>query len=237
LAVQPNKAIVGKNAFAHEAGIHQDGILKMRQTYEIIDPCRIGRESHELVLGKHSGRHAFREKLKNMGFALKPQMFDETFERFKKLADMKKSIYDEDIEALVEDELTQIPEIWKFKSIALCTETGRKPEAVIVLEKKKKEIKAASSGDGPVDACFRAIDKITKIRSRLLEYSLEAVSPGEDALGEVKVKVRVGREEISGRGASTDIIEASVKAYLNALNRSRSRVLPKKTLRPPGRMI
>jgi len=237
MVVQPNKAIVGKNAFAHESGIHQDGLLKMRQTYEIIDPVRIGRESHELVLGKHSGRHALKQKLESLGYSLNAKAFDDTFMRFKKLADAKKNIYDEDLESLVEDELTRVPEVWALSKLAFQAETGTKPKATIEIKSKGKVLRASTTGDGPVDACYRAVDKITKMNSKLLQYSIQAVTPGEDALGEVTVKIRVGKEEIVGRGSSTDVIEASVKAYLNALNRAKSQKIPKKALRPPGRLI
>jgi 2-isopropylmalate synthase len=209
----------------------------MRQTYEIIDPRKIGRGEHELVLGKHSGRHAFKKKLESLGYSLSEKAFDETFTRFKKLADAKKNIYDEDLESLVEDQLTQVPEIWTLQKLSLQLETGEKPHAQIEIKKKGKTVKAVSTGDGPVDACYRAVDKITKVHSKLLQYSIQAVTPGEDALGEVMVKLEVGGNEIVGRGSSTDVIEASVKAYLNALNRAKSRQIPKKTLRPPGRLI
>jgi len=237
MSVQPNKAIVGKNAFAHESGIHQDGILKMRKTYEIIDPKKIGMESHELVLGKHSGRHAFKKKMEALGYSLAPKEFEVTFERFKQLADAKKSIYDEDLEALIEDQLAKVPEVWKLARLKFQAETGTEPVAEIEIKKKNKTLKAASKGDGPVDACYRAIDRITKVPAKLVEYSIQAVTPGEDALGEVVVKVQVGKNEYVGRGSSTDVIEASVKAYLNAVNRSVTHKPAKKTLRPPGRII
>jgi 2-isopropylmalate synthase len=237
MPVQPNKAIVGKNAFAHESGIHQDGLLKMRQTYEIMDPRKIGRESHELVLGKHSGRHAFRRKMESLGYSLGAKEFETTFERFKKLAEVKKNVYDEDLESLIEDQMARVPEVWKFERLKLHTETGEAPQAEVQIKVNNKIVKKISTGDGPVDACYRAIDKVTKVSASLVEYSIKAVTPGEDALGEVVVKLRVGKNEFAGRGSSTDVIEASVMAYLNAVNRSASYRAPKKTLRPPGRII
>jgi 2-isopropylmalate synthase len=237
MPVQPNKAIVGKNAFAHEAGIHQDGLLKMRKTYEIIDPKTIGRESHELVLGKHSGRHAFRKKMEGMGYTLGAKEFESAFTRFKKIAEVKKNVYDEDLESLVEDQLAKVPEKWRFEGLKLKTETGERPQAEVAIRTNKKIIRQVSTGDGPVDACYRAIDRITKVSCELVEYSIKAVTPGEDAIGEVVVKVRTGKNEFVGRGSSTDVIEASVMAYLHAINRSVTHKVPKKTLRPPGRII
>jgi len=238
MPVQPNKAIVGKNAFAHESGIHQDGLLKMRQTYEIIDPKRIGRESHDLVLGKHSGRHAFKKKLEALGYSLGVREFENLFNRFKELADQKKSMYDEDLLALLEDQIAKVPELWKLVRMRLETETGEKSKATIELKYEGKTIKATTGGDGPVDACYRAVDRLTKVKSQLVDYSIQAVSPGEDALGEVMVKIRVKHNEYVGRGSSTDVIEASVKAYLNAINRSAKQGVSKdKSVRPPGRLI
>jgi 2-isopropylmalate synthase len=239
MPVQPNKAIVGKNAFAHESGIHQDGLLKKRQTYEIIDPKKIGRESHDLILGKHSGRHAFKKKLEGMGYTVGVRELDKIFSRFKELADQKKSIYDEDIVALLEDQMAKVPEVWSLVRMRLETETGVKPKATIEIKYQGKKMETTTGGDGPVDACYRAVDKLTKVKAKLIDYSIQAVSPGEDALGEVMVKIQVKKNEYVGRGSSTDVIEASVKAYLNALNRSARHAAPtkSKSVRPPGRLI
>jgi 2-isopropylmalate synthase len=221
--VAPNKAIVGLNAFRHEAGIHQDGILKKRITYEIIRPQDVGFQEVGLVLGKHSGRHAFQERLKSLGFVLKETELDKAFSRFKLLADKKKTVYDEDLMAIVEDEIKITKEIWRLARLRINSGTDIVPQAIVKLKRQGKIFTAASSGDGPVDACYKAIDKITKIKGQLLDYSLQAVTKGKDALGEVSVKIKVENKEATGRGASTDIIEASAKAYLNAINRTLSK--------------
>jgi 2-isopropylmalate synthase len=220
IPVQPNKAIVGRNAFSHESGIHQDGILKMRETYEIIDPKRIGLSESQLVLGKHSGRHAFGERLRKLGFIVTSREMEKTFSAFKKLADKKKYVFDEDIETLIEDVLTKVPVTWQLEYLSIRSETGKRPEAVIRLRSKGQSHEASSQGDGPVDACYKAIEKLTGIHARLSNYALQSVTSGKDALGEVTVKLNVKTNEITGRGASTDIIEASVKAYLQAINRA-----------------
>ncbi len=220
IPVQPNKAIVGRNAFSHESGIHQDGILKMRQTYEIMDPKRVGLSESQLILGKHSGRHAFRERLKKLGFSLTERELEKAFARFKELADQKKYVFDEDIQAIIEDEIAKVPVTWELTYLSTKSETEKKPQAVIRLKKGPKIHEASSSGDGPVDACYKAIEKITGLKAKLSNYSLRAVTSGKDALGEVSVKVKVKDREITGRGASTDIIEGSVKAYLQAINRA-----------------
>ena len=224
LVVQPNKAIVGRNAFAHESGIHQAGLLKMRQTYEIIDPKRIGLSGSEIVMGKHSGRHAFRERLKKLGIELNIDQLDKAFERFKKLSDQKKYVFDEDLEAIVEEEISRVPETWKLEYLKISSETGSRPEATVRLIRDEKSTSATSDGDGPVDACYKAIEKITKTNARLVHYAIQSVTSGKDALGEVNVKVNVGGREVSGRGTSTDVIEASVKAYLFALNKVSARL-------------
>ncbi|OGW86223.1 MAG: 2-isopropylmalate synthase [Omnitrophica bacterium RIFCSPHIGHO2_02_FULL_46_11] len=224
LVVQPNKAIVGRNAFAHESGIHQDGLLKMRQTYEIIDPKRIGLSGSEIVMGKHSGRHAFRERLQKLGIKLDAAQLDQAFERFKELSDQKKYIFDKDLEAIAEDQISQIPETWQFEFLKIASETGSRPEAAIRLKREGKVTSAASDGDGPVDACYRAIEKITGIKARLTHYAIQSVTSGKDALGEVNIKAVIEGHEVSGRGTSTDVIEASVKAYLFALNKVYARI-------------
>ncbi len=235
IIVQPNKAIVGANAFAHEAGIHQDGVIKERLTYEIMTPESVGLGGRKLVLGKHSGRHAFRKKVQGLGYKLNNEEVDKTFQQFKLLADKKKEIFDEDIEAIIEDQISLIPEVYKLEYINVTTGNRVVPTATIKLRKmiapgkaaKSEVLQEASCGDGPVDAAFRAIDRITNIKCRLIDYSLKSVSVGKDALGEVTVKIAPvarGRAEefknvVIGRGTSTDIIEASAKAYINALNR------------------
>jgi len=235
IIVQPNKAIVGANAFAHEAGIHQNGIIKERLTYEIMTPESVGLGGRRLVLGKHSGRHAFRKRLLELGYKLTSEQADRTFQQFKLLADKKKEIFDEDIEAIVEDQISIIPETYKLEYINVTTGNRVVPTATVRLRKliapgktaKSEVLQEASCGDGPVDAAFRAIDRITNIKCRLFDYSLRSVSMGKDAIGEVTVKIApvgLGRAQelkkiITGRGTSTDIIEGSAKAYVNALNR------------------
>lgn len=222
IVVQPNKAVVGGNAFRHEAGIHQDGILKMRATYEIMHPKDIGLDAAltSLVLGKHSGRHAFSERLRKLGFHLTSAQVNKLFfERFKKLADKKKEIFDEDLIALVEEEISVIPKVWQLLDFKVTSGNKITPTATIKLKSRGKTFTQASSGDGPVDACYKAIDKITGIKGKLLDYSIQAVTRGKDALGEVRLRVKAKGKEISGRSSSTDIIEASAKAYLDAINK------------------
>ncbi len=219
MVVQPNKAIVGRNAFSHESGIHQDGVLKKRQTYEIIDPKKVGLSGSQIILGKLSGRHAFGERVKKLGYRLPERDLDRAFERFKKVADRKKYVFDEDIEALVQDEISEIPETWKLDYLKINLETGRPPVATLRLRREGRNFEATSEGDGPVDACYKALEKITKLKAKLNHYAIQSVTGGKDALGEVSVKLQIEGKEVTGRGASTDIIEASVRAYLFAVNK------------------
>lgn len=221
--VPPNKAIVGRNAFAHEAGIHQDAILKKRITYEIMDPRDVGISESSLVLGKHSGRHAFRQRLKTLGFHLDVNKLNKAFVRFKELADKKKDIFDDDLISIVEDEIRTVRPLWQFVDFTVNSGSHITPVATVRLKKKGKLFAASSSGDGPVDACFKAIDKITTIKARLQDYRLEAVTSGKDALGEVNLKLDLKNKTASGRGSSTDIIESSVRAYLDAINKLESK--------------
>jgi 2-isopropylmalate synthase len=219
IIVQPNKAIIGSNAFAHEAGIHQDGILKKPCTYEIMKPEDVGFGETKLVLGKHSGKHALSVRLKKMGFQLKEAELVKAFDRFKRLADKKKNIYDEDLKAIVEDEMASIGEVYKLKYLYIEGGTQHTPKASVCIEHDKKQRKAAASGDGPVDACYKAIDKITGLKGRLVDYNIRSATSGKDALGEASIKVAVKDKVVTGRGTSTDVIEASVKAYLNAMDK------------------
>jgi 2-isopropylmalate synthase len=217
--VAPNKAIVGGNAFRHESGIHQDGVLKERSTYEIIQPEDVGFTGTGIVLGKHSGRHALNERLKDLGFHLNAQELDKVNARFKALADKKKTIFDDDLISIVEDEIKLIKLVWKLESFAIHSGTKVTPSAEVSLKYKNKVLSKKSQGDGPVDACFRTIDKITGIKGELQDYRIEAVTKGKDALGEVSLKLKAKGKVVTARGSSTDIIEASVRAYINALNK------------------
>ena len=218
--IAPNKAIVGANAFRHEAGIHQDGILKKRATYEIIRSEDVGFTQARLVLGKHSGRHAFVARLNQLGFYLKPKELEKAFLAFKELADKKKEIFEADLVAIAENQMRkQIKPLWQLAGFEVHSGTQIKPQAEVILKHKGRKLKAVSIGDGPVDACFKAIDKIAHISLRLLDYRLEAVTRGKDALGTVSLSLIQKGKSYSGRGSSTDIIEASVLAYLNALNK------------------
>ncbi len=221
IIVQPNKAIVGQNAFKHEAGIHQDGVLKKRITYEIMKAEDIGlKQATSLVLGKHSGRHAFSDRLKNLGFHLSAARIDKLFfERFKKLADKKKEVFDEDLIALVEEEISATPQVWQLIGFEICSGSTIEPSATITLKTKGKQISKSSSGDGPVDACFKAIEKITGVSGKLLDYSIQAVTKGKDALGQARVRIKAKGREVSGHASRTDIVEASACAYLDAINR------------------
>jgi 2-isopropylmalate synthase len=226
LVVQRSKAIVGENAFAHSSGIHQDGILKKRETYEIIDPREVGWGRTELPLTKHSGRAALAARLKQLGFKLSETDVQAIFGRFKDVGDKKKFVYDDDLAALVEGHITEVPETWSLDYLSVTSGNQTVPTATIRLRRangKKAQAEAvqdAGIGDGPVDAALKAIDRLTKTRGRLMDYSLRAVSQGKDALGEVTMKVDFGDKQlVTGKGASTDIIEASARAYLNAVNR------------------
>ena len=220
--VAPNKAIVGGNAFRHESGIHQDGILKERSTYEIIRPEDVGFTGTGIVLGKHSGRHALAQRLKELGFELNVSQLDKINARFKALADKKKNIFDDDLISIVEDEIRMIKPIWKLESFSINSGTNVIPAASVALKYKNKIKSAKSSGDGPVDACFKAIDKITGLKAELQDYRIEAVTKGKDALGEVALQLKARGRVVSARGSSTDIVEASVRAYINALNKIES---------------
>jgi 2-isopropylmalate synthase len=217
--VAPNKAIVGANAFRHEAGIHQDGVLKERTTYEIMRPEDVGFMETGLVLGKHSGRHAFRVRLKALGIDLKDAELDRAFTRFKAVADKKKQVYDEDLISIAEDETKFLPNTWQLVSLAVTSGTKIAPKATVAIKAKGKTLEKSSSGDGPVDACYKAIEQIVKVKGELLDYSIQSVTHGKDALGEVTVKVRIHGKNYIGHGSSTDILEASAKAYLNAINK------------------
>ena len=219
--VQPNKAIVGANAFAHESGIHQDGVLKSRETYEIMRAQDVGWSANRMVLGKHSGRNAFRTRLQELGveFASEEELND-AFGRFKDLADKKHEIYDEDLQALVTESNQEATNEWlRLVSLKVCSETGETPNASITLSLAGKEQSASADGGGPVDASFRAIESIINSGCELQLYSVNNITSGTDAQGEVTVRLEKGGRIVNGQGADTDIVIASAKAYMNALNK------------------
>lgn len=225
-SVQPNKAVVGANAFAHEAGIHQDGVIKSRETYEIMRAQDIGLKSNRLVLGKHSGRNAFRTRLKEIGMEFDSEEgLNEAFKRFKELADKKHEIFDEDLQALVADSLhdTEIERV-KLISMKVISETGETPVADITLLMDGEERPGHAEGDGPVDAIFKAIESVVNSGSQLQLYSVNSITGGTDSQGEVTVRIEKDGRVINGRGADTDIVAASAKAYINAINKALTRV-------------
>jgi 2-isopropylmalate synthase len=209
MVVQPNKAIVGGNAFAHESGIHQDGLLKHKATYEIMTPESVGLTAHHLVLGKHSGRHAFKDKLAELGYALSDPELERAFARFKRLADQKKEVFEEDLAAIVADEIHRIPEMYALTALEVKSGTHLTPRAQVTLTVEGETRSDEGEGDGPVDATYRAIKALTGTRSRLTAYIVQAISGGTDAQGSVTVK-----------GSDPDIVVASARAYLNALNKA-----------------
>jgi 2-isopropylmalate synthase len=217
--VQPNKAIVGDNAFAHEAGIHQDGVLKAAITYEIMTPQSIGRASSELVLGKHSGRHAFRERLKELGIELAGEEIEDAFRRFKDLADKKKVVYNEDLHALIAQSGGGEGERLELVNLVVQSGTFAVPTATVEMRIGGASRKATAQGDGPVDAVFKAIVELTDTKSELLQYQVKAITGGMDAQGEVTVTVTEDGRRVIGHGAHTDIIVASARAYVHALNK------------------
>ena len=219
IVVQPNKAIVGANAFTHEAGIHQDGVLKNKMTYEIMEPQTIGLSSNRLVIGKHSGRHAFKEKLGEMGYDLNQDDLVRLFEKFKELADKRKEILDEDIEALVAEEILRVPDIYKLEYLNVVSGTVAVPTATVKLKIKGHDAQNAGFGVGPIDATFNTIAKMVGSRSKLVRFSVNSVSGGMDAQGEVTVRLKENGLVALGKGADPDIITASAKAYINGLNR------------------
>jgi 2-isopropylmalate synthase len=217
--IQPNKAVVGNNAFAHESGIHQDGMLKYRQNYEIMTPESIGVPESRLILGKHSGRHAFKKRLEELGYHLSQEAIDGLFARFKDLSDKKKAVYDEDIEALIEEKVAASQEIYHLLYLHTTAGSTTTPTATVKLMMGGKEVQEAATGDGPVDAVVNAIDRVTGFKGKVENYNLKALTQGRDAQGEVTLTVTTNGDEANGRGVSTDVIEASAKAYLNAVNK------------------
>jgi 2-isopropylmalate synthase len=219
MVVQPNKAVVGANAFAHESGIHQDGILKERRTYEIMTPESVGIPKSSLVLGKLSGRHAFRERLRELGYRLSEADLERAFSRFKQLADKKREIFDEDIESIVVEEILRMPRRFKLIYINVVAGNVTVPTATVQMEVDGELRQEADFGDGPVDATFKTIKKITRTKSKLLQFAINAITSGTEAQGEVTVRLEEKGNTVIGQGADTDVIVASAKAYINALNK------------------
>ncbi|MFO7705525.1 MAG: alpha-isopropylmalate synthase regulatory domain-containing protein, partial [Halopseudomonas sp.] len=223
--VQPNKAIVGANAFAHESGIHQDGVLKHRETYEIMSAQSVGWHTNKLSLGKLSGRNAFRSRLAELGIALQSEAeMNLAFARFKELADKKHEIFDEDLQALVSDTLTEAVEHVKLVYLDVASRMGETPQARVVLTVDGVEVEATAPGSGPVDATFKAIEQMIRSEATLQLYSVNAITQGTDSQGEVTVRLEKAGRIVNGNGADTDIVVASAKAYINALNLMREGV-------------
>lgn len=219
IIVQPNKAIVGANAFAHEAGIHQDGVLKNPMTYEIMKPETVGINTNKLVLGKHSGRHALRDRLREMGYELSDEELNQVFTRFKDLADKKKHVMDEDLEAIVTEGVLRTKEVFRLEYLHVAAGTSVMPMASVEMSINDRKVRGAEWGNGPIDATFNAISHLTGTHSELLRFTVTAITGGTDAQGEVIVRLRENGLVALGRGSDPDIITASAKAYINGLNR------------------
>ena len=217
--IQPNKAIVGANAFAHEAGVHVDGVLKERTTYEIMTPETIGLSGSRMVLGRHTGRHGFTDRCEHLGFKLTEDEIERAYQRFMEIADKKKEVFDEDIAAIINDEIHAVEQIYELEYLHVVSGTGTLPTASVKIKTKGETKQAAACGDGPVDAAYEAIRVATGLSPKLESYSIRAVTGGKEALGEATVKIKDDGRIFIGRGVSTDIIEASAKAYIDAINR------------------
>jgi 2-isopropylmalate synthase len=222
MMVQRNKAIVGANAFAHEAGIHQDGILKSRITYEIMTPQSVGIKHSQLVLGKHSGRHALKQRYAELGYTLSPDELEQAYRAFCTIADQKKEVFDEELLAILEDRAHTTEEYYHLEGLQVNTGINLKPTATVALRQGSQTFVDSATGDGPVDAAYRAIERITGMTGRLTDYAVKSVSLGHDAIGEAFVSVDFGGVLFHGRAISTDVVEGSVRAYLEVLNRARS---------------
>jgi 2-isopropylmalate synthase len=219
IPVQPNKAVVGENAFAHEAGIHQDGMIKHHTTYEIMRPESIGRQKSMLVLGRHSGKHGLNARLKELGYTLDRKDFDKIYTRFAEIADKKREVFDGDLIALVEEELSILPAVFTLDYFSVVTGNNLIPTATVKLKKNGEYLQEAATGDGPVDAVYKAIERITNTPIKLISYSINAVTHGKDAMGGVTISVSKNDKTYRGYGVATDVIEASVHALINAINR------------------
>ena len=219
-----NKPIVGENAFAHEAGIHQDGVIKHRATYEIMTPEDVGREASTLVLGRHSGKHGFRRRLEELGLILSDENLDKAYQHFLDLADRKKEVYDDDLYVIVRDQIGEHLDTYELSYYNFQSGNVAVPTATVRIKTEDQILEEAATGDGPVDAMINAIDRAVGISAKLLEYNVHAITPGRQAIGEVSVSVEIDGGRYIGRGASTDIVEASARAYLNSINRYKTSV-------------
>jgi len=219
LIIPRNKPIVGENAFLHEAGIHQHGVIKNRRTYEIIKPEQIGRTSESLILGRHSGKHSFKEKLKHYNIRLTQEQFNEAFKKFQKVADKKKEVYDEDIFIIISSILGQFPDGYKLDCFDVKTGNKVYPSATVRIKKGKNKTVSSQTGNGSIEAVFNSIDSAIGIKTRLKDYVIHGVGAGRDAQGQVRVVLEIEENRYAGRGSATDIIEASANAYINAINR------------------
>jgi 2-isopropylmalate synthase len=217
--VQPNKAVVGANAFSHEAGVHVDGVLKERKTYEIMTPESIGWSSSRMVLGRHTGRHGFADRCKKLGYKLAKDEVEQAYQKFLQVADKKKEVFDEDVVAIIDDEVRVVEHTFEMEYLRVLIETGTNPTATVKIRSKGKLKEARAEGDGPVDAAYEAIREATGFSPTLESYSIRAVTSGKEALGEATVRIKQDSRTYIGRGVSTDIIEASAKAYVDAINR------------------
>jgi 2-isopropylmalate synthase len=217
--IQPNKAIVGANAFAHESGVHVDGVLKERKTYEIMTPETIGLAGSRMVLGRHTGRHGFTDRCKKLGYKLTKDEIEQAYQRFTQVADKKKEVFDEDLVAIIDDEVRAVEHTFELEYMRVLIETGVSPKATVKIRTKDGIKEAQAEGDGPVDAAYNAIREATGHSPTLESYSIRAVTSGKEALGEATVKIKTDSRTFTGRGISTDIIEASAKAYIDAINR------------------
>jgi len=218
IVVQPNKAIVGDNAFAHESGIHQDGMLKDRQTYEIMTPESVGVGKTKIVLGRHSGRHGLKVRLKELGYQISEEELQKIYDAFLELADKKKEVFDDDLRVLMGDEIYKVDEMYELEYMHVNAGTKTVPTATVRIKTGDNVIQESSTGDGPVDAVFNAIERALEIKPTVESYSVRSVTSGRQALGESIIRIRSGENSFTGRGTSTDIIEASAKAYLQAIN-------------------
>ena len=218
MMIQRNKAIVGENAFAHESGIHQDGYLKNRETYEIMTPESVGINMSKIVLGRHSGRHGLKVRLEQLGYKIKEEELQNVYDAFTELADKKKEVFDDDLRMLMGDEIQKRDETYELTYLQIHAGTSSIPNAVVRIKTNETIYEEAATGDGPVDAVFNAIERALSLKSELESYQVRSVTSGRQAMGEVLVRIRSGERSFTGRGISTDIIEASAKSYLSALN-------------------